>query len=291
MSRFFRRIITTAKRRIYYLKLVVTVFCVAIIPFLLFSFVAYHDSRAALEKQINQADWRHLQQTKNAIEIIYKSIVRTCTYLSTDTSISEFELFPHGSYYEIIDGPFSEEELPVLFRYAFLKSIVLERMNMLQAANEFVYSAYFIDTRKNLLLTDTFDQFSIKALFDIEWIDYLQDVSLSLHTSVRSLHIGDSEDESKKAISILYRSINFPANAFLINLDAERIIQGIIHIRKESNESSLFVLDRNNKIVLDNERLEYGKYFRAGLPTWVRMIPKYPTSYASLTIKSTLFHM
>jgi two-component system, response regulator YesN len=211
-------------------------------------------ARRILTRQIHESQAIYVEQTRNALEIVFSQIISYTGQLLSDDTIARFELFPFGREIEAHWGPYTNDELPIVSEYIQAKRGVLDRLSGLLASSKYIKSVYFYDARKNLILSDGDLSSNADEFFDRSWRTHIAAVTYPVTIEPRRL-ISDLGVE-QQLLSIFFQSTNHRENAFVINLSAGSLLSGIIRLRRSSPESSFFIVGRNSEIVLQDDLYE-----------------------------------
>ncbi|SDD07339.1 Helix-turn-helix domain-containing protein [Paenibacillus sp. UNCCL117] len=241
------------KRRRFFIRLILTIALIAVIPNLLSDVVAYYKVSRTFEEETGKNKLQYLNQTINSMEIVLNRIKENSNLLAMNQGFQDFEKFPSGSYYEGLQGEILKEDLFDLYWYLENKKNALSTLNSFKMSNEFVNSVYFYDSSKDLVFTSENDgsnrQFTLDAFYDTGWVEEMKESSenpVYMDTRIaKQYHPGD-----KSLLTIIYRSTK-ASNAFIINLDA-----GMIHknlLSKLNEQDDIFVASAEGSVLFHSQ--------------------------------------
>lgn len=239
-----------------------TVLVISILPVIIISIILYFNMKVTLENQLNISNQRYLKQTANAIELVIKQINNNCRSIISNVLFKEYENYPRGSYYEKLRGEFNDSDLRGLAGYLDIKKKLIDNICLLKSTNDFIYSVYYYDKQKDIILTsEGVQQYSLKEFYDKDW--YMESEKTSAAPfAIDSLRTIVNGNQHKEVIPIIYMSPTTGTNIIVINLDADYIYDNIIkRIGYEDNNTLLVLSETGNVIFNKNNYSLYKKLF------------------------------
>lgn len=256
-----RRLLDSAKKRLFYYKLITYTLLVSLLPISVISPLFYHNAKETMQQELQLAGTQYLTQTVNAMEIVTKNISNSFRQLSLDQVIREFEAFPRGAYYESLSGTYPEDDLPAMYDYLDRKARLLENLRYLKLSNEFIYSVYFYDMSKGMIITWDLLQYKPDQFFDPGWDRFAE--SGNGFPAIMEMRSARQPDGSyKEVIPIVYMSLT-AGNYLVINLDASSIYNSFISKLDNKADSVLFVLSKSGKLMLYDKQNELNRAIAA----------------------------
>jgi two-component system, response regulator YesN len=254
------------KRRKFFIRLILTIALIAVIPNLISDVVAYYKVSHTFEEETGRNKLQYLNQTINSMEIVLNRIKENSNLLAMNQWFQEFEKFPSGAYYEGLRGEIQKEDLPDLYWYLENKKNAISLINSFKLSNEFVDSVYFYDSSNNLVITSENDgsnrQFTLDNFYDTAWVEALKESSenaVYMDTRIaRQYHPGE-----KSLLSIIYKSTK-ANNAFIINLDAALIYKKILS--KLNEQDDIFVVSSTGNVLFHSLSANMHQPLRTILP-------------------------
>ncbi|WP_319562126.1 helix-turn-helix domain-containing protein [Marispirochaeta sp.] len=241
------------RERKFYIQLVVSMLFLAMLPIFVISAFLFINTQRAFERQIMDANLRYLRQTENAFYIVKNQIDSSFLQLILDNIVADYESYPDGKRLEAeaeLGNLENSEEISLYFR---AKDRVFNKLSGLRLSNRFIQSVYYYDGDKQTVLTDSWEEYGIDEYFDTSWVEFLQDDSrsgLTWNSRVAGFRYGPD----RNVISVLLPSFK-ENNAFIVNLDADRLYRHIVQRTSTSSLTSIFLFDRNGDPVLYDEQL------------------------------------
>lgn len=101
------------KRRKFFIRLILTIALIAVIPNLISDVVAYYKVSHTFEEETGRNKAQYLNQTINSMEIVLNRIKENSNLLAMNQWFQEFEKFPSGAYYEGLRGRFRRKIYPI----------------------------------------------------------------------------------------------------------------------------------------------------------------------------------
>jgi two-component system response regulator YesN len=240
----------TFRRPKYFSRLVVTMILLAVLPIFIVSIIAYYQVTKTFEQETSEANLQYLGQTISGMEIIIDQIKQSSRQVLLNKSFGNFEGFPNGAYYEAISGVIKPEDLETNYWYRRNKDAAIQNFQSLILINSFVDTAYFYDFYKGFVITvdkeGNMRQYRYDQFYDKGWSQLIQESgpnSMVVLPREATLENGSI----KKALTIVIRS-EMPNNAFIINLDEDKVYNRVI--RKLNQADDLYVISDTGSVVL-----------------------------------------
>ncbi|PYI57473.1 helix-turn-helix domain-containing protein [Paenibacillus flagellatus] len=217
----------TVRSRHFYFKVVVVALLLSLLPLTATSVVYYHNVKSTVQQELRRANGIYLSQTANAMEMMIDQIGSSFRQLTLEgTTMRQFEQFPRGSYYETLTGALHDEDLPALEAYLRGKKQALSNMRALKLSNDFIYSVYYFDSVKKLILTSDLLVFEPDRFYDKEWNRFSRtDPALPMILDMR--RATTAEGTSLNVIPLVYKT-SIDGNVLVINLDADKIYESLV---------------------------------------------------------------
>ncbi|RAV09509.1 hypothetical protein DQG23_39435 [Paenibacillus contaminans] len=242
------RLSLSPKRRRFYIKLITYTLLLSLLPVIVLSILFYHNATSVMQRELQAANANYLKQTVNALEVVINQVSNSFRQLALDKVIREFEDFPRGTYYETLAGTFMEEDLPGMYTYLDSKKRLSANLGVFKQSNEFIYSVYFYDNSKQLVMTSDGIEYEKEKFYDKGWDQFAE--SIQAYPSFMDLRsakqIGGG---SREVIPIVYTS-PIAGNYMVVNLDAESIYKSFVSKLDNKSDSAFFVLSGTGKLML-----------------------------------------
>ncbi|WP_245600144.1 helix-turn-helix domain-containing protein [Paenibacillus harenae] len=255
-------------RRNFFVKLILTMALLAIVPSLVSNIVTYFKVSETYRKETAANKQQYLNQTINAIEIVLNRIKENSNQLALNRSFQKFEGFPGASYYEGLQGELRKEDLPALYSYLEAKKNSIETINTFRMSNAFVDSVYYYDDRSRSVITLDNDgsnrQFGWDEFYDKGWYDkLLQAAETIAFTDTRMASQYRSPD--KNVLTLLYKT-GKGNSAFIINLDAEMMYTRIFS--RLNQQDDIYVVSPEGNVLFHKNPAHLHQSIRQVLPSY-----------------------
>ncbi|MBP1995154.1 helix-turn-helix domain-containing protein [Paenibacillus eucommiae] len=216
------------------------------LPILIISTLLYRNTTSIMQDELRKSNEIYLTQTIENMEMIINQIGTVFQQTVLNGAIKDFEQFPRGSYYETLEGPYSDTDLRDLYTYMFSKSNVQWYLQILKKSNEFIHSVYFYDKAKHIYLTDE-TQYSMDNFFDDTWS--LSTSGIHSYPLINELRDARQRDGTiKQVIPVVYMSPVL-GNYIVINLDAEKVYSTIFAKYIRGDNYAFFVRSNSGKLM------------------------------------------
>lgn len=235
--------------RHFYFKVMIVTLILCLLPMLATSLVYYQNVKITVQQELRQANTNYLNQTANAVELMIDQIGNSFRQLTLEgATMRQFELFPRGLYYEALTGELKDEDLPTLESYLREKKQALNNMRALKLSNEFIYSVYYFDSVKKLIMTSDLLVFEPDRFYDEGWNRFPQgDPALPMIVDMRSAKT--VAGTSLNVIPLVYKT-SIEGNVLVINLDADKIYESFVRKPGSEQNQPFFVLSSTGKPML-----------------------------------------
>jgi len=243
-------LLTAVRNRTFFSKLIVFTLVVSLLPILLISLFFYHNAKSSLKSELHRANSGYLSQTANAMEMVLSQTNNSIGQFLVDSAITDFELFPRGRYYELHNGPYSERELPFLEKYLSMKKKVLSNLENLQYANEFVYSVYYVDTSKGIVLEAAGSYLRSPENLEFEDAKRLLPANAAHFPHFMELRSGLRSDGGLVDILPVVYKTSASNNYIVVNLDAGKLYDKLVIEPESGRNHTFFVLSEEGRIIL-----------------------------------------
>lgn len=255
-TRTYRSKFTDLRSKSFYIKLLLAMAIVAVLPNLLTGITAYQQVTRTLERETGERNLEYLRQTMNAMEIIMNQIRMSLSYAYFNKTLTDYELFPNGLYYESLqDGAYGEGDLAALYAYLQSKNGALDSINSIKLTSPFVDSLYYYDPGKELIFvtgqhtSTNFGQYSFESFYDKDWLSSLEQFESESYI-LNSRSAEQMNGRTKNVLTMIYR-IPPRESVLVVNLDAELIYNRVI--RKLVSVDTVYVTDRDGEILLHHD--------------------------------------
>lgn len=243
-------LLAAVRNRAFLSKLILYTLAVSLLPILLISLFFYHNAKLSLKSELHRANSSYLSQTANAMEMVITQTNNSIGQFLVDSAITDFELFPRGRYYEHHNGQFTDRELPFLGNYLNMKKKVLTNLDNLQYANEFVYSVYYIDTVKGIVLEAAGSYYRLPEALPFEEARRLLPPNAEFYPYVMELRSVQGRDgELSDILPVIYKT-SASNNFIVVNLDAGKLYDKMVMDSSLDKAQTFFVLSRQGNIIL-----------------------------------------
>ncbi len=248
-----RRVRAFTRHKHFLMRLVTFTLLISLVPIGVLGFFFYHNVQNSMRHDIEQANELYLNQTVNAMELVVKQIGNGFRQFVTNNTLTEFDMFPLGNYFDEISGWHTSTNRELLLDYMVSKAKVLRSMNDLLKLNEFICSVYYINPSRGIVLTSGYLQYEIDKFYDAGWDNNLKPSSLGypLIMNVRGAMLEDGK--IKRVVPVVYRPLasNY---TIVINLDAEAFYTNLISRLGVEHGTSVMVFSREGEPLLyDND--------------------------------------
>ncbi|WP_409342017.1 helix-turn-helix domain-containing protein [Paenibacillus sp. MBLB4367] len=239
----------TVQKRHFYYKVIIIALILSLLPMLATSIVYYQNVKATVQQELREANGNYLNQTANAMEMMIDQIGSSFRQLTLEgTTMRQFELFPRGSYYEMLTGELKDEDLPALESYLHGKKQALSNMRALKLSNDFINSVYYYDSVKKLILTSDLLVYEPDRFYDEGWNRFSRsDPALPMILDMRSAKT--AEGSFLNVIPLVYKT-SIEGNVLVINLDADKIYESFVRRTGSEADRPFFVMSSGGKPML-----------------------------------------
>jgi two-component system response regulator YesN len=245
----FVRRIAAFRRQKYFRRLMSTTVLLAVVPIFIVSIIAYLQVTKTFENETSEAGLQYLKQTTGSMEIIIDQIKQSSRQVLLNKSFSNFENFSNGAYYEEITGNIKPEDLETNYLYIRNKADAIQNFRSLILTNSFVDTAYFYDFYKGYVIaldnSGNIRQYKYEQFYDKGWVNIAKDSWPNSVILSREANLDTGE--VKKMLTLVIRT-ELPNNAFIINLDEDKVYNSVI--RKLNQEDDLYVISDSGIVVL-----------------------------------------
>ncbi|MBO9609794.1 MAG: helix-turn-helix domain-containing protein [Paenibacillaceae bacterium] len=236
------------KKRNFYKKLIVYTLLISLLPIFAMSFFFYYNAKDSMQKELQAANVNYLQQTVNAMEVVSKQISNSFRQLSFDRVLRDYEGFPRGAHYEALNGVYNEDELPGLYSYLSAKQRLVSALDVLKDSNEFIYSIYYYDSAKEMILDTKGGQYSPEQFYDPEWQSFVGKIKgVPSFTEPRNARQNDGS--FKEVIPMVYISPVI-GNYLVINLNTDALYSSFVSPLNNQLGGAFFILSAEGKRML-----------------------------------------
>ena len=253
-----RRHWTESGRRAY-LRWFAMITAAIMVPIILLS--SYFGMKNADEKRrmINDTNEIYLEQTASAVNLLLSQMQTGYAQLAMKRSFVDFENSYIGGQYEAARAKGEPYDNTGVDRYLEAKQQLFEDINVMRSSNSYIYSIYFYDSRKNLVITDREVNYSFTDFRDKEWYSAaLQETSFPV--MLNTTGYDEENNNTRKVISLVFRSPNVRENLFVVNVDSYRLFSDVLSRLSKVRYHSLVVLDQERKPLYFTDEADYG-YF------------------------------
>lgn len=260
-----KRLWHSARKRLFYYKLITYTLLVSLLPISVISPLFYHNAKQKMQQELQLAGANYLKMTVNAMEIVASNIAANFRQLSLDQVIRDFESFPLGAYYESLNGAYPDDDLLGLYNYLDRKARLLENLRALKLSNEFIWSVYYYDTSKQMVMTWDLMQYKPESFYDPGWDQFTESID-SFPAFMEMRKAKQPDGSVKDVIPIVYMSLA-RGNYLVINLDAASIYNRFVSKLDNKTDSALFVLSKAGKLMLYEKNKALSAAIEADLQT------------------------
>lgn len=237
------------KRKHFLMRLVTFTLLICLVPIGVLGFFFYHNVQNSMRHGIEQANELYLNQTVNAMELVVKQIGNGFRTFVTNNTLTEFELFPLGNYFDEIGSWHTSSNREQLLDYMTSKAKVLRSMNDLLKLNEFICSVYYINPSRGIVLTSGHLQYEIDKFYDSGWNKGLEASSLG-YPIIMNVRAAMQEDgRSRRVVPVVFRPLE-SNYTIVINLDADAFYANLISRLGVEHGSSVMVFSREGEPLL-----------------------------------------
>lgn len=242
------RLLSLAKKKHYYYKLITYTLIVSLLPLFFISFLFYHNTEETMQREMQKANTNYLMQTVNAMEIVTNQINNSFRQLSLDKVIREFEIFPQGSYLEGLSGSLAEDDQPKIYHYLDTKQRLFAILSVLKQSNQFINSVYFYDDSKQLVITADGMQYQPEQFYDKGWDKFTETfTSFPVFMDLRSATQRDGT--VKDVLPFVYMS-PIQGNYLVVNMDADSLYTSFVSKLDNKLDSAFVVLSASGNMLL-----------------------------------------
>ncbi|WP_167859637.1 helix-turn-helix domain-containing protein [Paenibacillus cymbidii] len=247
----FDKLLIYSRHKRFLIRLVTYMLLICTIPIVTLVFFFYYNVQSSMKREIEQANARYLKQTANAMELIVNQIGSGYRQFATNKSLLTFDQSPLGDYYSEL-GQWhnaAESERQRIVDYIDSKAKVLQSLVDLKNLNEFIYSVYYINPNRGIVLTSDHMQYPVGQFYDSNWDEHVHQNAFGypIMTDVRDAALPNGG--VKRVIPIVFRpaQVNY---AVVINLDAEAYYRNLISKLGIDRGTTLIVLSPEGEPLL-----------------------------------------
>ncbi|MFP4153803.1 MAG: cache domain-containing protein, partial [Alkalispirochaeta sp.] len=241
MGRFFRL-------RKYYYELVGSMLVVTLLPLSFVTAVLFDRTQDTVEKQLQSAHLRYLNQTVRSLELVKEQIDSSFKQLILDGTIAQYETYPDGALLETASRTATTRDNHVVSAYLEMKSRIFNKINDLRLSNGFIASVYYYDPRNGIVLTDNWEQYDLVDFYDAQGLTLAQEATERNFEWIPRV-AARKYGEARRVLSVRLPSL-VEGFVFLVNLHADRIYDRIVRDEGFGVRSEVFAFDRHGEPVL-----------------------------------------
>lgn len=207
----------------------------------------------AINQELVEADNQLLSLTVKTVESILSQMKNACVQLKNDQCFTELhKLEADIGWYESYTEFQSEEEMRQMYNYLLIKRQVFDRLYAETVTNGFVESAYYIDLKKEIILTSDSEVYGLEEFYDHR---LLPDLNAQLGTwGFIERTASNRNGERQNTISIFYGAkYQGDSQIFVMNLQPYKFYQHLTRTVVNQKRSQLFILQNNKELISDSE--------------------------------------
>lgn len=262
------KLLAYSRSKHFLIKLVVCMLLTCTVPVVVLVFLFFHNVQATMKQEITRANARYLNQTVNAMELVVKQIGYGYRQFVTSESLLTFDQFPLGDYYAAIGNWHAAEgqDRQTIIDYIDSKANVLDSIMALYSSNDFIFSVYYINPNRNIVLTSDRLQYPLDEFHDWGWNEHIRQNALGypLMTGMRDAVLAGGG--VKRVIPIVFRSEQV-SYSVVINLDADAVYTNLISKLGSDGNSSLIVFSPEGEPLLYDASAAAAPLVEAGRTT------------------------
>ncbi|WP_409346248.1 helix-turn-helix domain-containing protein [Paenibacillus sp. MBLB4367] len=247
------RVRSFTRHKHFFMRLLTFTLLICLVPIGVLGFFFYHNVQNSMRHDIEQANELYLNQTVNAMELVVKQIGNGFRQFVTNNTLTEFDMFPLGNYFEEIGAWHTSSNREQLLEYMASKAKVLRSMNDLLKLNEFICSVYYINPARGIVLTSGYLQYEIDKFYDSDWDKSLKPSALGYPLILNVRSAMQEDGTLKRVVPVVFRPLasNY---TIVINLDANAFYTNLISRLGVEHGTSVMVFSREGEPLLyDND--------------------------------------
>lgn len=249
----FLQIRSFTRHKRFLMRLVIFMLLICLVPIGVLGVFFYHNVQNSMRKDIEQTNERYLNQTVIAMELVVKQIGNGFRQFVTSSTVAEFDLFPLGNYFDEIGTWQSSPDKQTLLNYIISKSKVQINMESLMQLSDFIFSVYYVNPSKGIVLTSGSLQYEIDRFYDSDWNTNLQSTMLGYPIIMNVRNAKQEDGTFKRVVPVVFRPIGSQYTV-VINLDADTFYTNLISRLEAKDKASLIVFSRDGEPLLyDND--------------------------------------
>ncbi|WP_167859397.1 helix-turn-helix domain-containing protein [Paenibacillus cymbidii] len=237
------------RRKHFLFRLITYMLLICLVPIVVLSYFFYYNVQSSMRQEIKLANDRYLNQTVNAMELVVKQIGNGYRHLVINNSLVEFDQSPLGDYFTEIGKWQGSESGQSILSYIDSKAKVMKSMVDLRSLNDFIYSVYYINPSRGIVLTSGSLQYALSKFYDQGWDQNLKPNVFGYPIMMDVRDAKQVDGSLKRVIPIAFR----PAESnytVVINLDAEAFYTNLISKLGIDNGTSLILFSKEGEPLL-----------------------------------------
>ncbi|WP_135556168.1 helix-turn-helix domain-containing protein [Paenibacillus cymbidii] len=238
-----------ARHKRFLMRLVIFMLLLCLVPIAILGVFFYHNVQKSMRKDIEQANERYLLQTVNAMELVVKQLGNGYRQFVTNSTFVEFDRFPLGNYFEEIDTWYIASNREELTNYITSKAKVQKNIETLMQLSDFIFSIYYVNPARGIVLTSGSLQYEIGRFYDSGWDAQLQPTALGYPIMMNVRNAKQEDGSVKRVVPVVFRPLDAKYTV-VINLDADAFYTNLISRLESKDKSSLYVFSRNGEPLL-----------------------------------------
>ncbi len=242
-------------RRGYLYKTVLTVVFISILPMMVISIVTYTNILHSVNSEIITANERLLLLTNNAIESIIQQVQNNCRLLKDDYVFKNFHAIEKPVEWFETNRDYKENQtLKELYDYISTKGKIFDRLSAEKMGSAFIQSVYFIDYKKDVVITSDREIIPQEQFYDDGLWDVLSSQVVQLGMVERSAK--DKFGVSQEVLSVYYGlRQQGESQVFVINL-LPQDFYAYLSANLFSNSQGRIMAIKDHRAVLSRQELQ-----------------------------------
>jgi len=236
----------------YLVRTVIFVALISLVPVAAVGILTNSRITKAINHELVAANEQILRLTTNTIESVISQMKNACVQLKNDKVFSSFQHLEHEiDWYERQTIFQTAEEMQEMYQYISIKGQVFDRLSSETVTNGFVHSVYYIDYKKNVILTSDRELFPLKEFYDEYLLDDLNAQIGSLGLVERTVRNRDGTEQNE--ISIFYGAKYQGDNQVMVmNLYPDEFFEFLNKTVFMQGEARFFILQNNENLISDS---------------------------------------
>lgn len=203
----------------------------------------------AINTELVEADSQILGLTSNTVESLVGQMKNACVQLKNDQIFTRFHQLDRDiSWYEERTQFGTDEEMQQMYTYLSIKGQVFDRLYSETVTNAFVESVYYIDLKKNVILTSDREVCGPEEFYDA---GLLKDLNAQIGSlGLMECTAADREGNTQNIISIFYGAkYQGDSQIFVMNLSPGKFYKYLTETVMNQKNSSLFMVQNNERLI------------------------------------------